>query len=186
MTQKQLYESLENNPIIAAVHEPALEQALSSPADVIFLLGCPLIRIPDRIAEAKQRGKAVFLHLDLSEGVGKDRGGIEYIKWIGADGIVSTRPALIRMAKEAGMLTVQRFFVYDSQGVGGISEVLESTRPDLVEIMPGVIEKMIRRFSSQSIPLIAGGLIETKEEVTGAIRAGAFAVSTGKQELWYV
>ena len=35
------------------------------------------------------------------------------------------------------------------------------------------------------IPVIAGGLIETKAEVTEALCQGALAVSTGKQELWY-
>ncbi|MBQ3075076.1 MAG: glycerol-3-phosphate responsive antiterminator, partial [Clostridia bacterium] len=36
-----------------------------------------------------------------------------------------------------------------------------------------------------SVPLIAGGLIETKAEVMDALQSGAIAVSTGKEELWY-
>ena len=36
------------------------------------------------------------------------------------------------------------------------------------------------------IPVIAGGLIETKAEITTALSSGAVAVSTGKKELWYV
>ena len=50
--------------------------------------------------------------------------------------------------------------------------------------MPGVIPKALRPFSRQEIPVIAGGLIETKQEVTAALFAGAIAVSTGKKELW--
>ncbi|MFQ8953550.1 MAG: glycerol-3-phosphate responsive antiterminator [Oscillospiraceae bacterium] len=34
------------------------------------------------------------------------------------------------------------------------------------------------------MPVIAGGLIETKQEVTAALSANAIAVSTGKKELW--
>ena len=34
--------------------------------------------------------------------------------------------------------------------------------------------------------VIAGGLIETKQEVTNALGQGAAAVSTGKNELWYL
>ena len=56
----------------------------------------------------------------------------------------------------------------------------------MIEIMPGVITKTISKFANSSIPVIAGGLIETKEEVTAALSAGAIAVSTGKECLWYI
>ena len=52
--------------------------------------------------------------------------------------------------------------------------------------MPGVIGKAIRRFSDCGIPIIAGGLVETKQEVTEAISCGAAAVSTGREDLWYL
>ena len=67
--------------------------------------------------------KIIFIHIDLSEGIGKDRSGIEYLSRSGADGIISTRANLIRIAKEFGLLTVQRFFAYDSQGVKSINDV---------------------------------------------------------------
>ena len=67
-----------------------------------------------------------------------------------------------------------------------IDEMLRNTNPHLMEIMPGVIAKAIRRFSMGGIPIIAGGLIETKAEVTEALGSGAAAVSTGRQELWYL
>ena len=52
--------------------------------------------------------------------------------------------------------------------------------------MPGVIGKAIARFSGGNIPVIAGGLIQTKKEVTDALGCGAAAVSTGQSELWYL
>lgn len=186
MTQKELYECLEDNPIIAAVHDNLFEQALESPANVIFLLGGNLLNVAEKTSAARKVNKKIFLHIDLSEGIGKDRSGIEYLGRSGADGIISTRANLIRMAKEFGLLTVQRFFAYDSQGVESINDVIYNSSPDIVEIMPGVIGKIIERFSGSSIPLIAGGLIETKAEVTNALNLGAFAVSTGKKELWYI
>ena len=186
MTQKEFYECLEENPIIAAVHDDLFEEALKSPANVIFLFGGNLLSISEKINQAKSMNKKFFIHIDLSEGIGKDRSGIEYLSRIGADGIISTRANLIRIAKEFGLLTVQRFFAYDSQGVKSIDEVIHTSSPDIVEILPGVIGKIIERFSSGSIPLIAGGLIENKAEVTNAINSGAFAVSTGKKELWYI
>jgi len=186
MTQKELYDCLENNPIIASVHENFFEDAINSPSDVVFLLGGNLLTIKDRINSAKKAGKRIFIHIDLADGIGKDRTGLEYLAKCGADGIISTRANLIRTAKDFGMLTVQRFFVYDTQGVDSINDILYNSSPDVVEIMPGVIGKIIELFSSVGVPLIAGGLIETKAEVTSALNVGAFAVSTGKKELWYI
>ena len=55
-----------------------------------------------------------------------------------------------------------------------------------MEIMPGIIGKAISRFSKGYIPVIAGGLLETKAEVTEALGSGATAISTGAKELWYL
>ena len=51
--------------------------------------------------------------------------------------------------------------------------------------MPGAMPKVIRKIKSISrIPLIAGGLIADKEDVMGALSAGASAVSTSRQDVW--
>lgn len=186
LTQKELYDCLEDNPIIAAVHENLFDDALACPCDVIFLLGGNLLTLEDKIKAAKSAGKIIFVHIDLADGIGKDKAGVGFIARLGADGIISTRANLIRFAKESGLLTVQRFFVYDTQGVESINSVLYNNLPDVVEIMPGVIGKIIEQFSRVGAPLIAGGLIETKGEVTDALNMGACAVSTGKKELWYM
>ena len=64
--------------------------------------------------------------------------------------------------------------------------MLRHTKPDFMELMPGVIGKSIRRFAKIGTPVIAGGLIETKAEVTEALGSGATAVSTGRKDLWYL
>lgn len=186
MTQNALYDCLEASPIIASVHDKSFADVLKSPSEVIFLLGGNIITVGDRIKAAHNAGKSIFIHIDLTDGIGKDRSGVEYLASLGADGILSTKAILIRIAKECGLLTVQRFFAYDTQGVESISEILSNSSPDIIEIMPGVIGKIIERFSVSSVPLIAGGLIETKQEVTAALSLGALAVSTGVEELWYI
>ena len=186
MTQKELYDCLGDCPVIAAVHETSFDRAVHSPASVIFLLGGNLLTVEEQIKTAQANGKRVFIHIDLADGIGKDKIGIEFLARCGADGIISTRANLIRTAKDCGLLTVQRFFALDSQGVNSISEMLESTKPHLIEIMPGIASKVIKRFTGSTIPVIAGGLIETKAEVTEALGNGAEAVSTGKEELWYM
>ena len=141
-------------------------------------------RVQKYIEEAHEKAKRIFVHIDLAEGIGRDRMGIEYLARIGVDGIITTRTQLARHARDAGLLVVQRFFALDSQGMESIAETLENFAPDLIEIMPGVIGKVISRFAVGDISVIAGGLIETKKEVVTALECGAIAVSTGKCPLW--
>ena len=186
MHLEQLLDCLECNPVIAAVQQDAFEAALRSPAQIIFHLGVDLLSVCDIIDQAHKVGKYIFIHLDLAEGIGKDRAGIRYLAQCGADGIISTKAQLIRYAKEQDLITVQRFFTLDSKGIDSIDDMVKNTNPHLMEIMPGVISKTIQRFSMGSIPVIAGGLIQTKAEVTDALGCGATAVSTGRSELWYL
>ena len=186
MHLSEIVTCLECNPVIAAIQDDKWQEALSGPAQVIFYLSADLLTVEEKVRQAHAMGKYVMVHMDLAEGIGKDRTGIRYLAGCGVDGIISTRGQLIRLAKDQGLLTVQRFFALDSKGMESIDEMLRNTNPHLMEIMPGVIGKAIRRFSKNSIPVIAGGLIQTKSEVTEALSSGATAVSTGQQELWYL
>ncbi len=184
--KEQLIERLENCPVIAAIREDGFEDALKSPSEVIFLLGCSILTVADLVKKAHEKNKLVLVHIDLADGIGKDKAGIEYLTKCDVDGIISTRTHLIRAAKESGIVTVQRFFALDSQGVNSVEEVLHASSPTLVEIMPGIAGKVINRFAKAMVPVIAGGLIETKGEVMEALSKGALAVSTGKKDLWYI
>lgn len=178
--------TLESNPIIPAVKADKFLKALNSPCDVVFGLGENILTVGEHIKAAHARGKKLLVHIDLAEGIGKDEAGVRYLAGLGCDGIISTRAQIIKYAKKEGLFTVQRFFTLDSQGLEGIDDMLSGTRPSMMEIMPGVITKTISRFSKSDIPVIAGGLIESKEEATAALGAGAMAVSTGREELWYL
>ena len=184
MQFQDMLRCMECNPVIAAVRDDKWDAALASPADVLFYLSAELMSVAERIQQAHEAGKAIFIHLDLAEGIGKDRAGIHFLAQSGADGIISTRAQLIRLAKDQQLLTVQRFFALDSQGLDSIDEMLERSAPHMMEIMPGVIGKVLLRFSKGHIPVIAGGLLTAKSEVTQALASGAIAVSTGREELW--
>ena len=186
MKMPELIQRLERCPVIPAVRDDQWQAALQSPSEVVFYLGAGLLTIRQRCAEAQAAGKSLFVHLDLAEGIGKDREAIQFLADCGVDGIISTRGQLIRSARELGLMTVQRFFALDSQGIESAREMLRSTDSHLVEVMPGVIPKVIARFAAGGAGVIAGGLIETKQEVTAALSAGAAAISTGRQELWYL
>ncbi len=186
MTKQTLMDRLEQCPVIAAVQDSGFAAALASPAEVIFSLGTNLLTVVSCVKQAHDADKFIFVHLDLAEGIGKDKIGIKYLAGIGVDGIITTRTHLVRQVKECGMIAVQRFFTLDSKGMDNIAETLDNADPDLIEIMPGVISKTVARFARGRIPVIAGGLIEAKEEVTAALGAGAIAVSTGSPDLWYI
>ena len=182
----QILQCLECNPVIAAIQDDGWEKALRSPAQILFYLSANLLTIGDRIQQAHDAGKYIMVHMDLAEGIGRDKTGIRFIAQCGADGILSTKANLIRFAKDHGLVAVQRFFMLDSKGMDSVQEMLKSSNPHLMEVMPGVICKAITKFSGCGIPVIAGGLIQTKAEVTDALGCGATAVSTGKEELWYL
>lgn len=182
----EIKDCFEKSPVIAAVQGSTLLEALRAPVEIVFDLKASLLNIEETISRVHAAGKKIFIHIDLADGIGKDKTGIEYLAKCGVDGIISTRGQLIRFAKEAGLITVQRFFALDSKGVESIADMIYSAKPDLIEIMPGIASKVIKKFVSDGVPVIAGGLIETKQEITEALRNGAEAISTGKQELWYV
>ena len=177
---------LDDCPIIGAVRNDKLDDVLKSPVEIIFHLDANLLTVAGQIRAAHAAGKLLFVHIDLAEGIGRDGTGLKFLKNCGVDGIISTRSHIIRCAKESGLFTVQRFFALDSQGVESIDGILDGCRPDMTEIMPGVVYKIIERLSKRGIPVIAGGLIETKQDVTLALSHGARAVSTGKKDLWYI
>lgn len=186
MYLQEIKDCFERSPVIAAVQNNQLQKALESPVEIIFGLKISILDIEETIKKVHSVGKKIFVHIDLADGIGKDKIGVEYLAKLGVDGIISTRAQLIRYANEVGLVTVQRFFALDSKGVESINDMLETAKPDLIEIMPGIASKIINKFVSNGIPIIAGGLIQTKQEVTEALKNGAEAISTGKKELWYI
>ena len=172
--------------IIAAVRsEEELTAALDSDASLIFDLNPDIMTIPLKLKKAKEKNKRLFIHLDFAKGVGKDASGLLLLKRIGVEGIISTKANLIKLARERGLFTVQRFFIVDSQSVQTTVETARSSSPDVIEIMPGTMAKVILGLKQElTLPLIAGGLVESDNEVKAALVSGAVAVSTAKQSLW--
>lgn len=172
--------------IIAAVRtEQELEAARRSQVKLIFCLNPNILTLEDTVRAVHASGKKIFLHMDLAEGLGKDKPGLVYVKKMGVDGVISTRVNIIKAAREAGLFTVQRFFIVDSHSVNTTLEAIKASRPDMIEIMPGIVTKVIADLkASLNIPIIAGGLIETRKEIEEAVHSGASGISTSRAELW--
>lgn len=172
--------------IIAAVRNAKeFENATKSKVGIIFHLSPDLHTIAELAKTAHSCGKKLFIHLDLATGIGKDKSGILYAKNAGVDGIISTRVSIIKAARECGVFTVQRFFAVDSQSVDTTVEAVKAAKADMIEIMPGILTKVIIRLRQLvNVPIIAGGLIDRADEIEDIFASGATAVSTGKKELW--
>lgn len=176
---------IEKGAVIAAVKSDNFHAAVNSDAKWIFDLSPDLNCLEDRVKIAHANGKKLLIHFDLATGIGKDRSGMQFAKDTGIDGIISTRVNIIKMARQSDIFTVQRFFIVDSHSIETTIDALGAAKPDMIEIMPGTVPKIISGIASKvSIPIIAGGLIETEAEVNAVLGSGATAVSTGKHNLW--
>lgn len=188
---QEFYDAVEANQVIAAVKSDAGLQAAVEMEEiqVIFVLYGDVCTIPEILERIKAAGKKAMVHIDLIAGLSAKEISVEFIaRQTRADGIITTKPALVRRAKELGIFAVLRFFVIDSLALKNI-ENLEmqcgTSRPDFIEVLPGVMPKVLGRIAKVSrIPMIAGGLITEKEDVIAALSAGAIAVSSTNQDVW--
>ncbi|MFZ2538884.1 MAG: glycerol-3-phosphate responsive antiterminator [Oscillospiraceae bacterium] len=189
MKSSQLINLLENSPMVAAVKsDEGLQSCLQSEVQVVFVLYGRINTIGSIVAKIKDAKKIGFVHIDLIDGLAAREAAIDFIlNFTLADGIISTKPALIRYAKQQGLLTVQRFFILDSIALANVQKQLAHDYADLIEVLPGVMPKIIRMIAIDSLkPIIAGGLIQDKEDVVNALGAGALAVSSTNPKIWFL
>jgi glycerol uptake operon antiterminator len=180
---------LDENPIVAALEEEKdYEAAVLSPVRMIFLLRCDIISLPDKVSFFKSYNKTVFVHVDLIQGLGNDQMAIQYVHQNARpDGIITTKNNIVKYGRELGLSTIQRFFAVDSHAYASAVKTIEQTQPDAVEIMPGIIPRVIRELSMEiKKPIIAGGLIDCKEDIISVLGAGAVGISTSKEALWNI
>ncbi|MEK5162150.1 glycerol-3-phosphate responsive antiterminator [Paenibacillus sp. FSL R5-0527] len=185
----RLLHKIGGHPIIAAVRRMEdLNAALDSAVDNLFFMGGTVKEIVDSVRLTKQAGKGAFVHIDLIRGLSStDRESVEWIaEYAGADGIVTPKAHLIKEAKRCGLYAILHLFVIDSGALENGLKLCRQLEPDGVELMPGVIDKIIRTFAAdlESTPLVASGLIRTEAEASAALVAGATSLSVSDKSLW--
>lgn len=183
---QKIKEMIEDTPVIMAVKDWAgVDLCLKQEAKVVFILFGDICNIEQIVKSVKDAGKFAIVHLDLITGLGSKEISADFIhKSTAADGIISTKPALIKRGKELGLFTILRFFVLDSIA---LTNVIKQDYPyaDMIEILPGVMPKITRRITETlSVPIICGGLISDKEDIINALNAGAVAISTTNPAAW--
>ena len=179
---------LKNSPVIAALRnvEDVRIEGLSN-VGVLFVLGGTIFNLPTLVEQAESFEKLVFVDIDLIKGVGKDASGIRYLaRESHVHGIITTKSNLIKSAQKEDLISIQRIFVLDSESLTGGLNVVDKSKPDAIEVLPGLIlPKIMDRIRSRSsVPVIAGGLITTQQEIQEIFSSGAIGISTTSAKLF--
>ena len=187
--KKRFADIIEGCPVIPAARDmDTLRAACESDCEVLFVLFGDVLSIADIVLEAKEAGKIILVHMDMVSGLARGDISIDFMKrQTLCDGIISTKQVQIKRAMELDLYTVHRFFAIDSAAYSNVERCVKLVRPDSIELMPGIMPKVINRLCRTiSVPVIAGGLISDKQEIMAALSAGAAAVSTSSKELWSI
>ncbi len=162
------------------------ESAMKSDSHYVILLDSHVSQLRGISDYIKKTRKKLIIHVDLIQGLKNDEYATQFlIQEIKPIGLISTRAEVIITAKKKGLLTIQRLFLLDSNALEKNYRYIEKTKPDYIEVIPGVIPHMITEvFEKTGIPILAGGLIRTEIEIKKALKAGAVAITTSNSDLW--
>lgn len=188
--KESLRELLKRNPVIPAVKDdPSLKRFLKSSNEIVFVLYGNIMTLNDTVRSILKKDKVPLIHIDLIQGLGSEVIVMDYFhKYFRQEcGIITTRSKMVKKAQDYGIWAVQRYFMLDSLSMDSALHSIASNKPDAIEIMPGIIPRVINQINQKTnVPIIAGGLIQTALDVEKIIAAGATSVSTSKIELWNI
>jgi len=174
-------------PVAAAMKSNEdMQIALKSDALLLFLLKGDAFQIAPFITEAHQLGKGVVVHMDLVSGIGKDRAGIQYLRQMGVDAIITSRSQLVSAGRAEGLTTIQRLLLLDDSALDNGVRSIARAAPDIVEILPGIIFPEVAQTLQRLLPgpFIAGGFIRTAADVARLQAAGSILSSSSTYTLW--
>ena len=178
----------QETPIIPAIRKPELvEQAIASRGKLVYLLTGDPENIEDMIRQLLGADKIPIVNLDLLNGFSRDRYAVNYLKKVGARGIISTHLDPLRHALSIGLYGVQRTFLLDSGAMDAITNQLKNSPVHALEILPALVApKMLDRVRSLGLdlPIVGGGLIQTIKEVEALLEQGLSAVSVSNPQMW--
>lgn len=185
--KKEVLALLRDDPLIAAIRdENGFRAALESDIPVIFLLNSNILCLAQQCEQLAARGKKVFVHIDLVDGLASVPVAVDFISQMTpAVGILTTHGSIIKRAAELELLSIYRVFMLDGVALQRARRNIDKTRPNFLEIMPGMMPTIIKRLTDYTrIPVIAGGLLTQDIDIRNALSAGAVGVSSTNPELW--
>ena len=108
--EQEFWDAVEDNPIIAAVKSTDDLEGCCKLEDirVVFVLFGDICSIGDIVKKIKAAGKIAMVHVDLVGGLSPREIAVEYLKNnTDADGIITTKPSLIKKAKELSVPIIE-------------------------------------------------------------------------------
>ena len=187
LTKQSFLESTEKCPVIPEIkNDEWLEALKESDSDIAYVLYGDICTIADIVERVRESGKRAIIHVDLIVGLSAKEISVDFIKkYTEAEGIISMKPAMIKCANELGMFTIQRFYMMDGFTYANIEKHVKNCNPDVVEFLPAGLYKVMK-YLAETIkkPIVASGLTQDKEDIIGALKAGAIAVATTNRSLW--
>lgn len=163
-----------------------LEYFLTLDHDTCVVMSIHVSMIQRVVDRCKARDKKVWLHLDLIPGLSSDEYGAEFaIQSFNVDGIVSTKAPAIKAAKKKKVTAIYRVFLIDTASMNRSLARIEELKPDYIEFLPALAHKILPLIQKRiDVPVIGGGLIQTKQDMQECFDSGMVAVTVSKTNLW--
>ncbi|MBC2368083.1 glycerol-3-phosphate responsive antiterminator [Listeria booriae] len=179
--------SFNGQTIIPAAHNHRdVEKILNLDAEYMVMLETQVGQLKSLINLAASGGKKVLLHADLINGLKNDEYAVDFLcQEIRPAGIISTRGNVIIKAKQHKVIAIQRLFMLDSSAFTKGTALVQKVQPDFIELLPGILPTMVEQMTELlHIPVIAGGLITSQQQVDDILAAKATAITTSQKSLW--
>lgn len=177
-----------NQKILPAISDyKALEKFITSELEYCVVMNFSLIQLYRVCKLLNDNSKKCIVHLDLIKGIASNEYGAEFlIDTYKVNGVISTHPSVIEMAKKKNVIGIQRIFIIDSLSLTKSIKIAKRLQPDYIELLPGYafeVKERIRAFIET--PLIGGGLIDSEEMVEKCLNGGLVAVTSSIPSLWH-
>ncbi len=188
MTKQEFLRLAHLYPVAAAIKaNDDIRVALESDVQLLFILKGDAFQLAPFVSAAHEHGKGLVVHVDLVSGIGKDRAGIQYLRQIGVDAIITSRSQLVTAGKAEGMVTIQRLLLLEDSALETGVRTIARAAPDIIEVLPGIIFPEIAPALRQLLPgpFIAGGFIRTTADIARIQAAGGILSSSSTRQLWY-
>ncbi|WLV80649.1 glycerol-3-phosphate responsive antiterminator [Lacticaseibacillus styriensis] len=166
-----------------------LNYALRVPSKVILLSGVSIGNLREFVHAIHENQKQAVAHIDILGGFKSDDIGMHLLKNLyKLDGILSANVRALSQGKHWGMTTIYRLPLIDSLSLAKAHDFLKNSDSyDAVQVLPAVGAiaevKRIKQMVTHK-PLIASGLLETRNQVKLAFSSGYQLIATSQKDLW--
>jgi len=186
MTKIEIFKKIENNPIMLGItNTDEFFKVKMNPSKVVCILFGNISNILELIQILKSMKKIVFVNIDMISGLSSKNSVIDFLlSNTNVEGIISTKPHLLKYAKQKGLFTIHRFFILDSSSWRNIESQIKISNADIINITPGWTKVIKWTVSKYKQPVLASGLVCDKTTVIESLKAGAIAICSTNHDVW--